>query len=397
MPAHFFVLQDTFLQHVSARAQLMGLPGYGVARLSWDDALVAKGALSIDLLTVVFPSGELLDVPGNATISNLNLDQIPGNHADVYLHVLSQPQEVVASEVPGDEDTEPVTRLVHRIELSPRPWQDDARQSIKLVELKRELGGAWRLGRYIPPLLQVGTSPFLRSLMAEQERILAHLQMDLSLRLSDTFLGDEHAGRLRRGQAAAYRLSAFLADCQEQVHLHPYCLFSALRDFYVEVCLLHRVEPESPPPGYDHDDLAASFDRLTRLLGDLLNVAPMTSVRIPFVKEDYYFMASRLPDDLVQASNVYLVIQAPPGSEVSLDKVKLASPRRLEMVHSLALPGVTYREVTTPGFSHTFGTNARLYLLEQGEEWQHAVRERALCFYATKQLDGATAVLSWQT
>lgn len=401
MPTHLFTLQDTLLQHVGFRAQLQGLPGYGIAGLFWDDALISKGAIAISSMTAVFPSGDLIDVPGNATVSNLNLGDFQDDRAAVYLHVFNASRdagEVDTSDV-FDEDSEAVERLVHRVELSLKPWLDEARQSMKLAELEREMGSDWRLGTYVPPLLQVGTSPFLLSHVDSYESSLRQLQVELAAQLVDPYLGEEHAGRLRRGHGAVRRLQTYLADLRGQVHLHPYYFLDALRHFYVELCILQRTTPDAPLLLYDHDDLAGCFGQMADRLRDKLAYAPITSERLSFTRDDYYYLAAPFPEELGAARRVYLVVRtadASGESDIDLtDVIKLASPGRLGQVHSLSLPGVAMERLQNPGFSHTFGVRSRFYSLDLGDEWQHAVREGALCYYARDEINDLETALTW--
>ena len=395
MPDHFDSLQDTLLEHVGMRALIGGLPGYGIARMSWDKAGIAKGAISISELTVIFPSGILMDVPGNATVSNLNLSKAQGDKATIYLHLLEQTAEL--TEADDRQVPPPVPRQLHRLELSTSNRRDDRSKSLTLVELERELGSDWRISAYVPPLLQVGCCSILEQLLIELDRLAAKLERDVATQLSDIFLGQEHVVRLQRGQAAAYRVRAFVIDCQEQVHLHPYYLFAMMRDFYLEVCLLYSVEPESPPPSYNHEKLGPGFADLEAKLRGRLDNEPVTSVRLPFAHEDYYFIAQPFPAELERAQKVYLVVQNPSGEPVSLDEVKFASPSRLEQVHSLSLPGIGFEQVLSPNFQHTFGGRAQLYALEHlSDEWAQAMREGALCFYARDDLLQINAALSWQ-
>lgn len=398
MPVHFVTLQDTLLQHIGLRSQLQGMPGYGVARLVWDELLLGKGAVSVSALTVVLPSGELLDVPGNATISSLNLSDQIDDAVDLYLHVLHDPQapDPAVDDMGLDTRQGEVARQVHRLGLSPRHWLDDARQSMKLAELVRDMDGNWSLGQYVPPLLQVGASPFLGELLASYTQTLMHLEIQLASQLADSFLGGDHVSRLRRCQAAIYRLRALLADCDGQVHLHPYVVFSALRDFYLEACLLQNVDPDATPAAYDHDDLQRCFGALSQKIFDQLRLSPGRSPRLPFARDDQRLVAGPFPEALVRAREVYLLVLRPFDEQVSLDEVKLASPARLELVHRYALTGVPFRKIVAPGFMHTFGVNADFYLLEPGEEWAHAVRDNALALFDRPWLANASAALTWR-
>ncbi|WP_428261493.1 type VI secretion system baseplate subunit TssK [Haliangium sp.] len=395
MPAHFQTLQDAILQHLGLRFELHGLPGYGVARLVWDDALLRKGAIAITVLTVVFPSGDLVDVPGNAVITNLNLSEFAGERADLYLHVSGTAADAEGLELYQDDPRE-VSRLIHRLELSTHPWLDQARQSMKLAELDRRADGDWELGPYIPPLLQVGTNPFLQALTQELFQTLTHLDAQLGGQLADAFLGGEHVTRLRRAQVAVHRLRAFLADSENQIHLHPYFFLSSLRELYLEACLLQNLAPQPSPVVYDHDALASCFGQMRRLLMERLRLAPASSARLAFTRDGHRFVAGPFPEGLTRAREVYLVIQHAMGEPPNLDEVKLASPTRLDIVHVNALTGVAFHKLAGPGFAHTFGPGADLYRLELGEEWQQAVRESALAFYARPHLTHLSAALSWR-
>ncbi|NRD68851.1 type VI secretion system baseplate subunit TssK, partial [Corallococcus exiguus] len=79
-----------------------------------------------------------------------------------------------------------------------------------------------------------------------------------------------------------------------------------------------------------------------------------------------------------------------------LDGVKLASPTRLPLVRRQALKGVPFKHVPYPSFPHALGPEIDWYLLSNGEEWQHALREDGLSFYVTPALRGAQTSLFWR-
>lgn len=395
MPAHFHAQEEALLAHLGLRFGLRGLPAHGVARLIWDDALLAKGALSVSALTVVLASGELIDVPGNATISNLNLGDVMASEVEIYLHVLADSQDARGIEL-YREDAREVSRVIHRVTLSTQSWLENARQSLKLAELGQDPSGAWQLGRYVPPLLQVGTTPFLTAETSSLARALDALEARLGEQLADSFLGAEHLSRLRQGMAAAYRMRALLYDIHGQVPLHPYQLFTAMRDFHVEVCLLHASLPEPALVAYDHDDLAGCFGELGRRIAVRLQGQAPASPRVPFARVEDRFVARPLPDAMRRAGDVYLLVQHNGRERVSLEGVKLASPGRLARVHLNALAGVPFLKEPALDFAHTFGARADLYRLERGEEWEHALREGALSFWARPDIGQVQAALTWR-
>lgn len=397
MPAHFQAQERALLDHLGLRTQLQGLPWYGIAHLVWDEALLAQGALAIFALTVVFPSGDLLELGANAVSSNLQFGELEGAHIDVYLHVLEGAREAGELERYRDDERE-VTRTVRRIELSSLPWLEGASDTMKLAELRKQGDGTWTLGAYVPPLVRVGAgvTPFLLGAMQARMRSLAHLETRIAAHAADVFLGGERRGELRRVAAAVYRLRAFLSDHAQQIARHPYFYFCALREFYLEACVFQNVAPSAQPAGYDHDDLAASFAAIEGQIDDTLQVTPVASPRLPFLYDEQIYTAGPFPEALVRAREVYLLVMHQGEPAPALDTIKLASPGRLKLVHLNALAGVPFQPVDTPHFSHTFGSRARFFVLERGQEWGHAVRERALCFVARPQLAGIQAALFWR-
>lgn len=396
MPAHFTAQEEALLAHLGVRFGLRGLPAHGVGHLVWDEALLARGALSVSALTAVLASGELIDVPGNAVISNLNLGDVMASEVEIYLHVLADTQDARGMELYKDDARE-VSREVHRVTLSTQSWLENARQSLKLAELRQGGDGAWQLlGTYVPPLLQVGTTPFLAAELASYARTIDALQARLAEQMIDSYLGADHVSRLRQGAAAAWRLRALLHDIQGQVPHHPYHLFAALRDFYVNVCLLHGSLPEPEPVTYDHDDLAGCLGELGRRIAVRLQGQATASPRVPFVRVEDRFIAQPLPEPLRRAGDVYLLLQQNGRERVSFDGIKLASPGRLARVHLNALAGVPFRRESAADFAHTFGARAELYRLEHGEEWEQALREGALSFWARPDLTQVHAALTWR-
>lgn len=402
LPEQFVALQQTILAHIERRAELQGVPTHGVARLRWSEELLATGSVRIDALTWVFESGFVLDVPGNAVVGSLNLAEAEGDRVSLYLHVRGETRDAI--DLPLYADDEPtVTRVIHRAELSLDNEHEHARESGKLAELMRE-GDGWRLGRFSPPLPCVGPacSPFLREVLEGSLRAVVRIERHLAGRSVDAFLGSDQLSELRRVRASAYRVLALLADHgvgddAQEVRLHPYHLFAALRDFYIEVSILQGTPPEPWPIRYRHGALAECFgdvgQRIDRYMGESRLVAP----RLEFERKDDWFVTRAFPPDLGRATQVYLVAKPGPSGKASLEGVKLASPHRIEEVYTRALAGVRLTPLESASLSHTYGRDAALYevQVEGDDEWLHAVREGALCFRAWPQLEGMRAALVW--
>ena len=400
LPEQFLALQQTILAHVDRRAELGGLPSHGLARLRWSDELLATGAIRIEGLTWVFESGLLLDVPGNAVIGNLNLADAKANEVSLFLHVHRQTCD--ATDMPQYAEDDPsVTRVIYQVELSLEDKRDDTRESGKLAELVRDTNG-WSLGRFSPPLLCVGRSPFLRDTLESSRRAVERIERHLAGRSIDAFLGADQLSELRRVRASAYHVLGLLGDHglgddRQEVALHPYHLYAALRDFYVEISILQGSPPEPWPLRYRHAALEPAFEELRQRIDRYTGESRLVAPRLEFERKADWFVTSTFPEDLCRASKVYLVVKGGQRGKVSLDGIKLASPHRIEEVYTRALAGVRVIPLESASLSHTYGSDSSLYqvVTQNDLEWSNAINERALCFRAWPELEGVRAALVW--
>jgi type VI secretion system protein ImpJ len=413
-PAQFGAQEEALLEHIGLRAQLAGLPGHGVALLRWSEDQLASGDLSISALTVVLPSGLLIDVPGNAVLTSRKL-VLPARDAGpvaVYLHLRGELRPDDAQDLTRYEADEPeVRRAIYQVEISAEPGIESEQERMKLAEL-RFGDGAWALAPHVPPLLRLGsgTTPFLRDTMAQIVAALGGFESELVRRAADSVTGAESLSEVRRMLTALYRVQAVLADhgygaATQAVAQHPYHLFAALRDFYLEAVVLQGKPLEDWPLRYQHDDLRGCLEQLARGLTRTLSVPAVVSPRLAFHRDDHWFVTEAFPDELRRAGEVFLLLEHAPGAPgperaapPALDDLKLASPLRAEEVYTKALEGVPRRAIPSLGFAQTFGDRAAVFQLDRtSREWRHAVVEGALCFAVLPGLEAYTAALFWRS
>lgn len=404
LPEQFVALQEALLAHDNIAAALSGLPAYGLARLALDEGLLAAGAVHVERLTYVFASGLLVDVPGNAVITNCSLDDVTDNDASIYLHIRNEVTD--ATDLKGyRDDPRCVTRVILRAELSLAARHDDARESVKLLGLVRR-DARWSLEPYTPPLLRAGVDvlPLLRDTLEGIVRAVYAVEAQLSRRIRDSFLGSEQGGELRRVRSAAHRALAVLADhglgageSQQKVSLHPYFLFSALREFFMEAAILEDDHSDVLQLRYRHGDLAGCFGELRQRIEACLSSSSLSSKRLAFELRASWYVAEPFPDELCKSREVYLILKTSSGKPVEFSGVKVASPRRIEEVYTRALAGVSLTSFKSSSFAYVYGHAASFYKVnvEGDPEWAHAVRDRNLCFPAWNALEGLQAVLVW--
>ena len=396
LPEHFLAQEDSLTADVATRFTLLGVPFYGVGRLKWNESLLEQGILSVAKLTVVLPTGPLLQIPGNARVQSFNLNATGSTTANIYLHLTS---ERIPSEE-GDEtaDGDRLERYSHGVVLSSEQVQRGALFTMKLAEFTKGATGSWALSpSYIPPLLRVGTSPFLQESLEALGQALALFQEKLQENIAASYLGGEGLSGAKTCLKAIYTFQRLLANLSSQVHVHPYVLCEALKVFYAEVCIYQERTPEDIASPYKHDDLAGSLGKVIKPLLEHLRLQKGKAPYVPFEQRDGLFLLEELPDEARGAMEVYLLLQKPRvGEALRTEALKLASRLRLPNVHKLSLIGTPVVQIERPPFQHQFGPEIDFFQLSFGDEWDRALREGSLAFYETPGLAGAKAFLFWR-
>jgi type VI secretion system protein ImpJ len=396
LPEHLLALEDSLLANAVLRFRMQGLPSYGIGKLILNESLLGEGIFSVQEMTLVMSSGLLLSVPGNAKLSPFNLN-LPGTtKVSVYLHILN---EIPASDSsPGgwEDDAEVrIPRVIHRMALSSEQDYPNVIETLKLAEFKKSPQGAWQISRdYIPPLLQLGTSPFLRSEIDALSEALALFQYNLYMD-AVSYLSGDSLSSVKQCLKSVFRAQRLLANLVSQVHLHPFFLCEELLTLYTEVCFYRNTTPENITSAYNHDQLAF-LNTLIDLINKQMQLVRSLPPYLPFELGDNIYQV-KLPDEIRQATNVYLLAQKDRIiTQLSIGDLKLASFSRLPVVHKMALQGIPFKRVEHPSFQHSFGAEIEFYLIKEGEEWDHALNEMTVAFYNRPDLKDTAFYIFWR-
>lgn len=402
LPEHLAAQEDALAAEAVLRFRAIGLPDYGVARLQWNETLLLQGVFAIQGMVLILRSGQLLSVRENAVVSPFNLNASGSVRVPVYCHLINggggaeeEPEQAPFSAAGSPEGM--VKHIVHRLVLTSEQTHREAIETIKIAEFVKSLDGEWKIAAdFIPPLLQVGSSPFLCTELEELNQMLDPFQTKLAQEIAVSYLSGDTMFRAKQCLKWTLHMRRFTANLMAQVHLHPYYVYEDLKRFYTEVCFYQDTMPQFIADSYDHDRLGDCFQRIFEPLRQELQMVQRKSPYIPFESKEGLFSAA-LPPELREAKEVYFLVQKPHVNvKATLEGFKMASIPRLPVVHKLALQGTPLKRIDRPPFQHRFGPEVDFYLIVEGDEWDQALRDLSLGFYDSALLQGLRFYLFWR-
>lgn len=406
-PPHFRSLEESLSAESFVHGALAGLPAYGIARLEWNADVPTKGVLEVTGVTWITEAGVVLDVSTNAVILGpLDLAAVKRPEVDVYLHLIKE----TFSDEPAL--TEPavarsIPRVQRRLTLSADYQVEGSETRIQLGRMKKQPDKTWSLeDEIIPPLLTVSATPYLTARLRELRQSLADLDVRLRYRLLALHARHKPIRAVQRARIEARKLDVSLSDLDSGVSLHPYVVYSWLRAFWLELYLRSEsvpddVIPAASIPPYSHDHLAACFGAVLAGITERVHREPISppSETRPFKLIGNQLVADKLPDEALDASELYLLVQKPSATTVvSIAGVRLATPERLAYVtqHSV---GVELTRVQESGLVAAFGPWIDFYLVNRGHanpEWDEIKRSRVIAFTRQESFKGIETALYWR-
>lgn len=383
LPEHLRALEESLLADSAFRFSQQEAPGYGLRRLRWNETLLAEGVLSLEQMTLVLFSGLLLELKSNAQIAPLNLN-IPGTTLlPVYVHVRCRPEDV------SERDTaqpaikrDNVSCWLWSLELSTEQENPDTLESFHLANFEKQPDGLWRLSkRYIPPLLSLGSVPFLKEELTGIADRLDTYQYQLTQEIAAIYLSGTHLVSAEQCLKSVVQMQRFIANLFAQISPHPYTVYEKLKHFYVELCFYHNTSPQFATAPYRHEQLFDVFREIIDPLYDELKLNQSRSPYLPFTVSGGLVHVN-LPDSIRDATQIYLLVQkGGVAKALSLDGLKIAALSRISVVHKFYLQGIPIKHMERAPFQNSFGPEVEVYQLSLGEEWDYVLNELTLGFY----------------
>lgn len=397
LPVHLVAQEESLLSNLNFYVQNMGIPFYGIGNLKWDDKLLSQGVVSISKLTVIFPTGELVDVPDNGSINSYDLNLSGVNQVSLYLHLLkdSTQQEFFGE---NNEEEEKVVFSIHNLVLTNEQHLYTGRIGIKLGEFEKDVENRWKLNEnYSPPLFTILNHPYLTSKLSTIRTIIESFQKELE--------SEGHTGKLYEQRTLSTKLCLlevakfrqFLLNMDRNIITHPYYLYEKLSHFLNTLALMFLDLGDFSVIPYQHDKLSPLFSKLIELLIQYLKPKSEKLSSIQFERKQNCYVSERLPQGLYETPEIYFVAQyVDPKIKAPIEGLKLSAYSRLFNVHRFALSGIILLRLESAPFNNNFSRQAQVYKVEKDSEWEHGLSEGKLAFSVENDHQEIQGFLYWR-
>lgn len=414
-------LQDRFLEDsLNFRLQALKFCAWGFSEVVLDQELLAEGQLAVTRASGIFPDGLLFDIPGP--------DQPPPSKAlaeffdpgvrdlDIYLTVpdykLKGLNVAGLGRVAGsrylaeianvrDDNTgtgeRPIQIARKNLRLLAANETREGSSALRIANVERTEAGAFRLNpRFVPPLLEVRASDYLRGLVNGILEILsAGTQLAGGRRQKNQSLADFTASDIANFWLL-YTVNSHipvLSHLLQGQRCHPEELFSELTALGASLTTFSTTVRPRDLPLYDHLNLSRVFADLDEKLRLLLeSVVPTNVVSLPLKQLKNTIYATAIDQDKYLANTrMYLAFSADTSEESIIRKVpqlvKACSASQIEQLINMALPGITLSHVTVPPSAIPVKMKYQYFSLNQaGPAWEAVIRSRNFAAHVPGEL-----------
>lgn len=396
LPRHLVAQEDSLIAYNFLFFKHLGLPFHGIGRLKWDDTLLLQGIISISHLTVVFASGQMVDIPGNGMISTLDLNKIDKIRVSIYLHLLPHCNEEEDYFESGIEH-EKITFSVKQLMLSDDSNAPSIKAALKLGEFEKDLENRWKLcPDYIPPLLTCSPNPFLSRILIELKTKLEQFQNSLEITSSTTEDYEGHTLETKLCLLELSKIRRLLLNIEMQVPSHPYFLYVTFNEYLDAIAVLYKNKNSLKLMPYQHEKLGPLFNKLMEAL-NLDRIRDHSISHVAFEKRERCYVSEKLPQELHDAKEIYLILQKVESiGNPNVEGVKLSAYSRLMNIVIFGVQGIPLIRLERAPFNHNFSKRANIYSIEKGIEWGHALKEERLAFEHKDNAGDLQAFLYWR-
>ena len=416
---HHFQQAERYLLNSFHAALLSHSPHwYGITELEIDKDAISNGLFSVTRCSGMLPDGVAFSMPkedpppaARSFTDHFAHDQ---QSLDVYLAlplVAEGKANVVSSALEGQAAARFRSRTVsvgdevlgaQRKEIDVGAYNFvllfadeslDNHASFQVGKLARNQSGSVELvPSFVPPLLSIGASPFMLSVLRSLLELLLAKITSLSQGRRQVEGGfAEFTG----GEETPFRLlqtlntfTPLLTHYHSFPSVHPYEVFCLVTQFAGALCTFSSEVSIRNLPRYDHANLSATFAALVKILRTVLEADIQAGcVPVPIEQINQATFVCKIPDEkLLSVAKFFLGVSAKVQEKElvvgALQRIKMCSRNRLDLLISSAVPGLPLKHTlhppqglsTKPGFVY-------FSLDQQGDFWNQIKATGNIAFY----------------
>jgi type VI secretion system protein ImpJ len=427
-PHHFQAQSRYFEDCIRFASSSFWFAPYGLAGIELDSDAVSNGMISVLHGRGIFPDGLPFNMPDSDDLPEprsiaalfpptcegvvvllgipprrpngvncLIADETDGSpRADADARFAAEVRVLHDENTGSDERGVRLARKNLRIVFETEPAGDLI--TLPLARIVRDGSGQFICDpRFIPPLLQIGASMRLMTMLQRLTDILEERSASLKG-------GGLNNGPANREIAALWLLHSINASLGPLRHLsmarrgHPEQLFHELSRLAGALCTFGLDSNARDLPLYNHDNLSDCFAQLNRhIAAHLETIVPTNCVSIPLTSGEKYFYDGEIGDTrTLHRSRWVLAIAAEMGEAELMTKtpqlVKVCSPPFVRELVKRALPGLELTHLPVPPAAISPRAEAQYFGIGRaGPCWDHMVKTRRVGLYIPGEFPNVAA------
>jgi type VI secretion system protein ImpJ len=409
--------QDRFIEStLQYRLEALNFRPWGFYELLINEEALGEGNLALSRAAGIFPDGLPFEIPDSDPapppkpfVPFFEADQ---QTLDVYLaipqyrerglnvsvaHRGADARYQAEVQTMKDENTglneKPIQIARKNLRLLTEAESREGCSAMRVARVKRTAAGTFQIDpSFVPPLLDVGASEHLLSILRRLVEILAAKSSILA------------GGRRQRSQSLAdftaadvanfwllYTVNSYLPllrHIHETRRGHPERVFSTLVGLAGSLTTFSLDIQPRDLPLYDHEGLSGCFSDLDEKLRTLLEtVVPSNFAALPLKLAQASIYATLLDDDkYLTGTRMYLAISAEMDQAELVKKapnlIKVGSATQVEQLVRQALQGIKLTHAPRPPGAIPVKLNYQYFSLNQsGPAWEGVGKARSLAAY----------------
>jgi type VI secretion system protein ImpJ len=411
-PHHFQVQSRYFEDSIQFATSSLWFAGYGLAGVELDADALLNGTVSLIHARGIFPDGLPFNMPESDPLPEPRAvaDLFPPTRDGIQVLLAIPPRKPngfnCALEPNGidarfraearllhDENTGSDERSVQlgrknlRLLVDTEPSGDLL--TLPIARVIRDGSGHFAYDpNFVPPLLQIGASARLLSMVQRLTEILDEKSVTIGK-------GPRSRGEFSTREIANFwLLHAVNSALAPLRHLliakrgHPEELFRELSRLGGALCTFALDSHPRDLPLYDHDNLSESFEKLDRHIREHLEtIVPTNCISIPLKQaEPYYFEGEIADSRALGRSRWVFAIRSRLGDAELMARtpqlIKICSPPFVRELVKRALPGLALTHLPVPPPAISASVETQYFGISRGGPcWDHMVKTRQVGVY----------------